>query len=139
MKITLKRRQFEKDGISTCRIEANDESGQIIAAWVQISKKIQRGNSSYDLHRINKGDNFEVEDSYAFEGDHEKILDLVQRELPKSFIEADWKLRKLNDDDHYATINFLKGLAGSCAWYGNTPKNIIKKVEKAQKTLSFSL
>jgi hypothetical protein len=139
MKLTLKRRQFEKSGVSTCRIEANDENGQTIAAWVQCSKQTKRGNSSYDLHRIAKGDAFNVEDSYTFEGNHEKILDLIQSQLPKAFIEAQWQLRKLNDEDHHATINFLKGLAGSCAWYGNTAQNIIKKVEKAQKTLSFEL
>lgn len=62
----------------------------------------------------------------------------MQAQLPKAFADAKWQLRKLNDGDDWAVFNYLSGLAGGCAWFGNTDKKIVAAVKRAQKNLAFT-
>lgn len=136
MKLTLKVRGFIKNGVTTARIEANDESGVTHAAWSCATTEVARNASSYNSHRISKGDFSGQEvDVFTFEGDHENILSEIKKQLPKAFIEAGWVLRE--NADQSSIIEFLRGLGGGCAWFQKTDAKLIKKIEKAQKALSF--
>lgn len=122
-------------------IGAVTDSGEVIAEFFKTTTHTKRqANSGYSAHRLAKGDCFEQEEQYEFLGRHEEVLAAAQAQLPKAFCDAKWQLRKLNDGDDFAVFNFLQGLtANGCCWYGNTPKNVVAAVKRAQRKLAFSL
>ena len=134
----MKQFTFKKTGN---KIEAITNEGKVLATFTKVVSKSDRGYSArYDIHRHCKGDHFDYDEKYDGTGLQSEVLDAAQSQLPKSFIEAKWALRKLNENDDFAVFNFLEGLIkGEIAWYGNTNKKIITKVKRDQAKLVFQI
>ena len=112
-------------------INAVADDGSIIASWTKKTTRTERPFSgSYNIHRIAKGDTFIETDDFTFSGDHETALAAVKAGMPKSFVDAKWGSFMKDEWDVY---NFLEGFIGGCAWFGNTPKNIVAAVKKSQR------
>ena len=129
--------RIERRGTEIVAVAGN----KTLARWGRVvSCATRTPNNYYNAHRIAKGDIYESTESYSDHGQTERVLAAVQEQLPQAFRDAQWALRKLNDDDDFAVYNFLWGLIpGGLAWYGNTTKPARAAVKRAQKNLTFTL
>ena len=122
-------------------IGAVAEDGEVIAEFFKTTTRAPRdADSSYNVHRLAKGDCFEQEDHFEFVGRHAEVLEVAQQQLPQAYRDAQWALRKTNDRDDWAVFNFVEGLtAGGCCWFGSTPAKTVAAVKKARATLAFEI
>lgn len=130
------------------KLVAQSESGEILASFQKTMRSTPRDSSnSYDAHRIAKGDRFQTSSSFIEEGRVDEVLVAVERQLPRAFEDAKWTLDKrvYPQIDYefqmpeFRRYEFLRGVAGGCAWFGNTDKKVVAAVKRAQKNLAFDL
>lgn len=117
------------------------ETGEVIAEWLKTTTRAARqADSSYNMHRLAKGDDFTSEDHFEFVGRHADVLAAAQAQLPKAYRDAQWALRKTSESDDWAVFHFVEGLtAGGCCWFGNTPAKVVTAVKKARASLCFEI
>lgn len=94
-------------------------------------------NGYYDAHRIAKGDTLEYSETVEFRGDRDLAIQCVEAigaQLPKPLVDAHFAFRPTSfQDREWSEFEFLKGIAGGCAWYGNTPKKVVDAIKRVQK------
>ena len=113
-------------------INAVSEDGSILASWNKKTTRVERPfSSSYNIHRIAKGDTFIESDDFLFSGDHVALIEAIRASMPKAMVDAKWGAFM---KDEWDTYNFLEGFVGGCAWFGNTPKPVVAAVKRAQKS-----
>ena len=119
------------------KVLAQAEDGRVFAWWKKTITLSPRGTAtSYDRHRITKGDLYDYDAAYAEGGDTARVLEIARAALPKAFTDAKWTLGP--DADEYEVFEFVSGLVpGGCAWFGNTDKKVVAAVKRAQKTMTF--
>ncbi len=113
----------------------------VIAAWTKCTVRRQRGASSYyDRHRAAKGDTFETDEFYGELGITLRVARTVSEHRSPVFGEAKWAAPADRSNDEWELFNSLEGhVDGCCAWFGNTPKPLVKKIQAAQKSAVFTL
>ena len=117
--------------------------GEVIGTFKKTVTSRARDAASgyYDAHRIAKGDTHEYNEVVDFRGDDEATraaVAAIEAGMPEAFKKAQWAVRTLKSaadpvtEYNWAAFNFLAGIAGGCAWYGNTPKNVVAAIKRAQ-------
>lgn len=130
------------------KIVAESETGEVLASFKKLRQSTPRdASNSYDLHRIAKNDRFQINHQYFEEGRVDEVLAAVEAQLPQAFADAKWVLNKTVypvvrfefQMPEFRRHEFLAGVAGGCAWFGNTNKKTVANVKNAQKNLMFTL
>jgi hypothetical protein len=111
----------------------------VIAAWTKCSvMTARRPGSYYSAHRFAKGDTHEQEDFYSEAGITLRVARMVAEQRDAAF--AGWYDPTDRKNDEHGAFEAVKGhVAGCCAWFGNTDKKLIKKLEAAQKAAVYTL
>lgn len=135
------------------KIIATTRNGTV-ACWEMIVREIEINprvlTDYYSRHRYAKGETVEYETEFIRKGDTDRVLELIEDQLPEAFKNAQWFSNRENYKNSFSPLTnrndawdqrvnqFLQGLCvGGTGWYGNTDKKLIAAVKRAQKTLKF--
>lgn len=103
----------------------------VIAAWTKCTvMTARRPGTYYSAHRFAKGDTHEQDDFYADFGITNRVARMVTEQRNELFCQAQWYVLDNRSDTEFSAFQAVMGYVDRChAWFGNTDKKLIKKIE----------